>query len=111
MNEEKCCPDELTRLREMVAKLHPRVLRLLAKGREFIVIGVHEPYFKSVYEVIRETEQHTRTWTDQDEERFARAIITWHNLKLERAAANETPTFAHSALPRKERLSTSGKEA
>src|ERR1035437_6260039 len=49
--------DRLASAEGIVAKLHPRVLRLLSKGREFLVVGIHEPYYRQVYDLIREREQ------------------------------------------------------
>ena len=70
------------RLRRIVEELHPRVFRLIEKGRHFLVIGVHEPYYKQAYDLIRSREQETGTWTEGDEECYARAIVDWHNRKL-----------------------------
>ena len=74
-------------LREVVEKLHPRVFRLIEKGREFLVVGIHEPYYRQVYDLIRSREQDTKTWTEGDEECYARAVIKWHDMKIAREAA------------------------
>ncbi len=51
--------------------LHPRVKKLLAKNRKFIVIGEHESYYMDVYAIIREHETRKGTWTEEDEAAFA----------------------------------------
>jgi hypothetical protein len=57
--------------------LHPRVLRLIAKGREFLVIGIHEPYYQKAYGMIRDREMQTGTWTEGDEVCYVRAVDRW----------------------------------
>lgn len=74
---EQCPEHPMSQLRSEVewlqgitAKLHPRVTKLVEKGRRFIVVGEHEPYFTDVYRVIREVEQCKGTWTDECEQAF-----------------------------------------
>ena len=55
--------DEIERLR---ASVHPRVWKLVEKGRDFIVIGEHEPYYLQAYALIREHEMSQGTWTERD---------------------------------------------
>lgn len=47
-------------------KLHPRVKKMLAADKAFIVIGEHEPYYLEAYRMIRDHEMSQGTWTDAD---------------------------------------------
>ena len=67
--------DRVNDLEAIVEKLHPRVRKLMAKGRAFIVIGEHEPYFVAAYTMIRNRELETGTWSDIDEECYREAAI------------------------------------
>lgn len=49
-----------------IESLHPRVLKLAAKGKPFIVIGCHEPYFREAYDMIECQERRQGTWTRAD---------------------------------------------
>jgi hypothetical protein len=64
---------------EKAAKLHPRALKLLLEGKNFIVIAEHEPYFLRAYEMIREQELKQGTWAAEDEIIF----MTYHKAKAE----------------------------
>lgn len=61
---------------EKYDNLHPRVKRLLAKDRDFIVIGEHEPYYMEAYSMIREHEQSKGTWNEEDRIAFAAAQLS-----------------------------------
>jgi len=50
-----------------LANFHPRAFKLISKKKPFIVVAIDEPYFRTVYELIRATEINKGTWTDQDE--------------------------------------------
>lgn len=72
----KICRDaiaKIERLQAIVGKLHPRVSKLLAKGRRFIVIGEHEPYFVDAYRLVRIQEQAQGTWTVECEDAYQEA--------------------------------------
>ena len=62
-NRVKKLQDQLNKLKEF----HPRAFKLMKKKKNFIVVAVDEPYFRTVYELIRATEINKGTWTDQDE--------------------------------------------
>ncbi len=83
--EEKLLKVESAELRAIVGKLHPRVLKLLDKGREFIPIGAHEPYYPAAYAMIRCNERMGRTWTAGDEDAYQDAIDRWYKLQCEAA--------------------------
>ena len=85
---------EYSRLRDIVDNLHPRTIKLALRGEPFIIIGCHEPYFRAAYDMIRVQEQRQGTWTREDEEAMARAVIRGHNFRLAAKAAKapkETP--------------------
>lgn len=71
--------DRLAAAEAIVAKLHPRIPRLIAKGRKFIVIGEHEPYYIHAYQLIRNREVETHTWTDEDERIYREAAVAAKN--------------------------------
>lgn len=60
--------------REIVKNLHPRVLKLAANGKPFIVIGHHEPYFAAAYDMIEGQERRQGTWTSADTHAKAAAL-------------------------------------
>jgi hypothetical protein len=73
---------EIMRLRKL---LDCRAGRLLLRGKEFIVVSCTEPYYATVYRMIRAQEKHQGTWTEDDEaiyrscmERFVNhAVSEW----------------------------------
>ena len=47
--------------------LYPRVFKLMDKGKYFVVVAFDEPYFLSVYSMIREQEIKIGRWNEEDE--------------------------------------------
>lgn len=73
--------DELTRdadkLRGQIqaAKdFHPRAAKLIAKRKNFLVVAEDEPYFRQVYDLIRDHEMEKGTWTQEDQWHYDDAI-------------------------------------
>ena len=67
---------EITRLNNhiaMIKSLYPLAYKLIAKKKSFIVVAIDEPYYKDVYEMIRDEEIKQDDWSDQDEEIFIRS--------------------------------------
>lgn len=50
--------------------LSGRAGKLLKKGKFFLVVAEDEPYFKQVYQMIRNREIEIGRWTEEDEEHF-----------------------------------------
>lgn len=50
--------------------LSGRAGKLLKKEKFFLVVAEDEPYFKKVYEMIRENEIKIGRWTEEDQENF-----------------------------------------
>jgi len=50
--------------------LSGRAGKLLKKGKFFVVVAEDEPYFREVYNMIRENEIAIGRWTDEDEEQY-----------------------------------------
>lgn len=48
-------------------KRYPRAFKLMDQGKDFLVIGKHEPYYQGAYRTIRINELAKGTWTDEDE--------------------------------------------
>lgn len=53
--------------------LRCRAGKLLIEKKPFIVVASDEPYFKAVYEMIRENERMQGTWTPECEDAFLAA--------------------------------------
>ena len=90
----KCGYSEVTGLREenarlqaVLGKLHPRVLKLSARGEPCIAIGCREPYFRAAYEMIRRQELSQGTWTQEDRDCMRIAMQVAHRWSLEAAEA------------------------
>jgi hypothetical protein len=47
-----------------------RVEKLISEGKFFLVVSETEPYFSTVYEMIRKQELEQGTWTKADEKIF-----------------------------------------
>lgn len=66
--------DENTALEKKITQyerlLSGRAGKLLKKGKFFLVVAEDEPYFKQVYQMIREREIEIGRWTEEDEEQF-----------------------------------------
>jgi len=66
---------ELAEAREIVDKLHPRVIKLAMREDEpFIVIGPREPYFMDVYHAIKDHERELGNWTGECETALDKAF-------------------------------------
>lgn len=52
-------------------EFHPRAMKLIRKRKNFIVIAEDEPYYFSVYSLIRKNEKEKGTWTEADENIYA----------------------------------------
>ena len=65
-------PDEAPLFMEMA--LNPRLNKVLASGKEFLIVTETEPYYLEVYRMIRKQEKKQGTWTQQDEERYVEAL-------------------------------------
>lgn len=59
---------------EQPTKLHPRFWKLIESKRYFLVVGEHEPYFKQVYDLIRNNETSKGTWSTTDEKSYTRYV-------------------------------------
>lgn len=64
---------ELAELREAL-DFHQRAAKLMLKRKKFIVVAEDEPYFIAVYNRIREHEISKRTWTNDDEKTYQKAL-------------------------------------
>lgn len=50
--------------------LNPRLNKVLASGKDFLIVTETEPYFSEVYRMIRAQESKQGTWTEEDEYRY-----------------------------------------
>jgi len=72
-SERKSDIDEANRILGLTgawAELYPRAWKLMDERKIFVVVAFHEPYFRMVYEMIREEENRKGTWTEQDEHNY-----------------------------------------
>jgi hypothetical protein len=53
---------------------HPRAWRLMHERKPFVVVANDEPYFPSVYGMIREREKEKECWTGVDEINYLKAM-------------------------------------
>ena|GEM_PF-6308392 len=67
--------DEVSKLNAYCHHVHPRVWKMVAKGRNFLVIGEHEPYYLEAYKMIRDQEMKQGTWTEEDRVAFGAAQL------------------------------------
>ena len=58
----------------MEMALNPRLNKVLASGKEFLIVTETEPYYLEVYRMIRKQEKKQGTWTQQDEELYVEAL-------------------------------------
>ena len=54
-----------------------RAKKLMNKAKTFVVVAVDEPYFKQVYDLVREREKQIGRWTAEDEKLYLAAIEEW----------------------------------
>jgi hypothetical protein len=59
-----------TRIAELESLLDCRAGRLLCKGATFLVVKNDEPYFRTVYAMIRAREIEIERWSEEDETRY-----------------------------------------
>ena len=57
-----------------MAKFHPRAWKLLKKRKPFLVVANDEPYYLTVYQMIKEHELEIGRWTDEDERLYLSEI-------------------------------------
>lgn len=55
--------------------LNPRLNKVLAGGKKFLIVTETEPYYFAVYRIIREQEKSQGTWTDEDEAAYLDASL------------------------------------
>lgn len=53
---------------------HPRAVKLMRKHKPFVVVAYDEPYYKTVYDMIRVHEIEMGRWTKQDEAIYLKAV-------------------------------------
>ncbi len=71
-NREQEKPYETPMFLEMA--LTPRVQKVLASGKEFLIVTETEQYYMDVYMMIRAGERKQGTWSAEDEERYVSAL-------------------------------------
>ena len=54
--------------------LNPRLNKVLASGKDFLIVTQSEPYYISVFTMIRSQERKQGTWTPEDEDRYIDAL-------------------------------------
>lgn len=62
--------DEFKKLVEDLDMLYPRAMKLMSKNKKFLVVADDEPYFRTVYNLIREHEKEIGRWSEEDEYNF-----------------------------------------
>ena len=65
----------------LVQLCSPKLLKMLLSGKQFIIIGEHEPYYLHAYNMIRAQEQKQETWTTECEDMFKNAIDRWKEIQ------------------------------
>jgi hypothetical protein len=50
-----------------ITSVHPRAAKLMRKHKNFVVVAYDEPYFRQVYDLIRDHEMQKGTWTQEDQ--------------------------------------------
>jgi hypothetical protein len=63
---------------------HPRAMKLIGKRKNFVVVAEDEPYFPTVYALIRAYEFSNGRWTDEDERIYREA--------MQKAGVSDVPT-------------------
>jgi len=64
---------EKKREREMA--MNPRLKKVLASGKKFLIVTETEPYYLVVYTLIRNQERKQGTWSWEDEEAYVEALM------------------------------------
>lgn len=68
---------EISRINAILEKYghnHPRAMKLLKKQKPFLVVANDEPYYRQVYDLIRDQEMQNGTWTTSDEWHYEDAL-------------------------------------
>lgn len=55
--------------------MSPRLIKVLASGKEFLIVTETEPYYLVVYSLIRDQERKQGTWSWEDEDAYVEAIM------------------------------------
>lgn len=63
---------ETPRFYEMA--VNERLNKVLAGGKEFLIVTETEPYYLDVYQIIRSQERKQNTWTADDESRYVECL-------------------------------------
>ena len=79
--EKWMCEQCANQLYECV--LDSRAGKLLLKGKFFVVVAVDEPYFATVYDLIRRHEKAKSRWTDEDEQIYQQGLAEWRTLQAD----------------------------
>lgn len=53
---------------------HPRAMKLISKRKSFLVVANDEPYYRQVYDLIRDHEMLAGTWTTSDQWHYEDAL-------------------------------------
>lgn len=53
---------------------HPRAMKLIRKRKSFLVVANDEPYYRQVYDLIRDHEILAGTWTTSDQRHYENAL-------------------------------------
>lgn len=56
---------------------HPRAAKLMRKRKPFVVVAIDEPYFRDVYDLIRDHEMLKGTWEIQDQNEYLDLLQIW----------------------------------
>ncbi|MCB5262564.1 MAG: hypothetical protein LHW64_06790 [Candidatus Cloacimonetes bacterium] len=83
---EKPVRYELPRFVEMAT--NPRLNKVLASGKDFLIITDTEPYYLDVFRMIRAQEKIQESWTLEDDERYIEALEREIELMTTREANN-----------------------
>lgn len=67
---EEIYPQKKQKIAYYESLLSGRAGKLLKEGKFFLVVAEDEPYFKKVYEMIRDHEIEIGRWTEEDQEMF-----------------------------------------
>lgn len=73
--------------------LQTRLNKVLASGKDYLIVTETEPYYLDVYRMIRQSEKRQGTWTSLDEERYVTALEEgYDSLMLDSRLAATTKT-------------------
>ena len=66
----------------LVQLCSPKLIKMLLSGKQFIIIGEHEPYYSYAYNMIRAQEKKQGTWTENCEAAYKQAIYRWEEIQF-----------------------------